>query len=143
MNGIGNLLDQFADILFNIEFLWIVVAVTITMEVLKWTVPYFKNANSKLYPLWVLIICVIWTFLKAVIIAESFKEWVANFIFTAILADFIYTYVGSYIIMAIVSIFKLKVKVEKSSIETTIETKETGEQKITTVEEVMPPEYKP
>lgn len=103
------LLKQFADLVLNINFLWIVIAITITMEVLKWTVPYFKNANSKWFPLWVLVICTFWTFLKAVIIAESFNEWLANFIFTILLADFIYTYLGQYIIMAVVSMFKIRV----------------------------------
>jgi len=108
----SQLLEQFADLVLNINFLWIVIAVTITMEVLKWTVPYLKRSDSKWYPLWVLLICVLWTVLKAVIVAESTTEWIGNFIFTILLADFIYTYIGQYIIMAVVSIFKIRVNVK-------------------------------
>lgn len=103
-----DLLNQFADLVLNVNFLWVVIAVTITMEVLKWTIPYFKTADSKLYPIFVLLICGLWTFLKAVIIAESTKEWFANFIFTVLLADVFYTYCGQYIMKGLLFVFRLR-----------------------------------
>ncbi len=104
----NTLFQQFADQIFTFNFLWICVASSITMEVLKWNVPYLKNANSKYYPLFTLIICAIWVFLKTAI-SGDFKDWLSNFMFTVLLTDIIYRYLGQYIIQWLIGLFQIKI----------------------------------
>jgi len=100
----GNLLTQFGELVFNINFLWIVIAVTLTMEVMKWTfLP--KDMNSKWYPIIALFVSVFWVLLKTAFTGD-WREVASNIFFTVLLVDFIYTYAGQYLVMGIIALFK-------------------------------------
>ncbi len=100
----ANLLEQFGELIFTVNFLWVVIAATITMEVLKWTV-LSAHINKRWYPLVVLGVVAVWVFLKTVV-SGDWREIISNFIFTVVMADFIYTYLGQYIIKGILWLFK-------------------------------------
>jgi hypothetical protein len=104
MESITGLWAEFAQLIFTFNFLWVVVATTITMEVLKWTV-LSSHMNKRWYPLVVLGVVAFWVLLKTIFTGD-WREIVGNLVFTVMMADVVYTYCGQYIMKGLIWVFK-------------------------------------
>lgn len=98
------LLGSFINLIFTVNFLWVIVAITVTMEVLKWTLlkPHLKK---EWYPIATLGVVFIWVLLKSAF-SGDWRDITANLIFSVMMADVIYTFCGQYIMKAIIWGFK-------------------------------------
>lgn len=105
MENPTDLLQQFLAIIWTVDFMWVVVATSIAMEVLKLMGAFPETMKSNKYPLWGLIIAAFFLLLKTAFTGE-WREWIANFIFTALMVDIIYTFAGQYIVQGIIWLFK-------------------------------------
>lgn len=105
MESITGLWAEFVKLIFTVNFLWVVVATTITVEVLKWTV-FSPHINKKWYPLVVLGVVTVWVLLKTIFTGD-WREIAGNLIFTVMMADVVYTYCGQYIMKGIIFAFKM------------------------------------
>lgn len=104
METMTGLLGSFVNLIFTVNFLWVIVAITVTMEVLKWTV-LSPHINKRWYPIATLGVVFIWVLLKSVF-SGDWRDIVANLIFSVMMADVIYTYCGQYIMKGIIWGFK-------------------------------------
>jgi len=99
-----SLLQQLINTVFTFDFFWIVLATIVSTEVLKRNI-LPSDLNARWYPIIALVLAMMFVLLKTAFTGD-WREWIANFIFTVMLTDLLYTYIGQYIIKSILAALK-------------------------------------